>query len=216
MKKILRDPFSSISHGIGIIISIIFLILMLFKLINNDDVINKSLIYVSVIVFCLSSMLLYAASSVYHGVRGSDKLIYILRKLDHSMIFILIAGSYTPFCLLVLPKSSGIPLLICVWSIAVAGILFKMLWFKCPRILSTLLYVFMGWLAIFVIKPIVHSLPLAALLLLVLGGIMYTVGGVIYGIKRPSLKFIDFHDIFHVFTLLGTTAHLLLVYIFIC
>lgn len=213
MTKYLRDPFSSISHGIGAVMSLFFLVIMLVKVYYISF--SGPALAISISIFAISSALLYTASSVYHGVKASDKILYVLRKLDHAMIFVLIAGSYAPFCIMVLPKSAGIPLLAIVWVIAAMGILFKVFWFSCPRLLSTLMYIAMGWLGIFVIKPIYAVLPPMALLLFALGGISYTIGGIIYAIKKPSFKYVDFHDIFHVFTLLGTIFHFLVVYFFI-
>ncbi|MGL5439281.1 MAG: PAQR family membrane homeostasis protein TrhA [Filifactoraceae bacterium] len=213
MTKYLRDPFSSISHGVGAIVSVFFLVIMLVKIYNVSF--NGVALAISISIFAVSSALLYTASSVYHGVKASDKILFILRKLDHAMIFVLIAGSYAPFCIMILPRNLGIPLLTVVWIIAIIGILFKIFWFKCPRLLSTLMYIAMGWLGIFVIKPIYSVLPTAALVLFAIGGIAYTIGGIIYAIKKPSFKYLDFHDIFHIFTLIGTIFHFLVVYIYI-
>lgn len=213
MTKYLRDPFSSISHGLGVIVSLFFLTIMLAKAYYTSF--SGPSLAISISIFAISSALLYTASCVYHGVKASDKILFVLRKLDHAMIFVLIAGSYAPFCIMVLPKETGIPLLIIIWIIAVIGILFKVLWFNCPRMLSTIMYIAMGWMGIFVIKPIYSVLPLGALVLFALGGLSYTIGGIIYAIKKPSFKHIDFHDIFHVFTLLGTIFHFLVVYIYI-
>ena len=138
-----------------------------------------------------------------------------MRKLDHSMIYVLIAGSYSPFCLYVLPRKTGIPVFVILWLIAIVGILMKILWINMPRILSSALYIGMGWVAIFVIKDLYINLVGPAFFLLVLGGLLYTIGGVIYAIKRPNIKNWNFHDIFHIFIMLGSLAHFLLVFLFL-
>lgn len=138
-----------------------------------------------------------------------------MQKLDHSMIFVLIAGSYSPFCLYVLPKSKGVPLLIGLWVIALLGILCKIFWMDMPRVLSTGIYIIMGWAALFVVKDLYFALDKIAFELLVAGGLFYTIGGVIYGIQKPHMGKWTSHDIFHIFILLGSTAHVLLVYFFL-
>ena len=138
-----------------------------------------------------------------------------MRKLDHSMIYVLIAGSYSPFCLYVLPKKTGIPVFVIMWLIAIVGILMKILWINMPRVLSTALYIGMGWVAIFVIKDLYINLVGPAFFLLVVGGLLYTIGGVIYAIKRPNINNWNFHDIFHIFIMLGSLAHFLLVFLFL-
>ena len=131
------------------------------------------------------------------------------------MIYILIAGSYSPFCLYVLPKKVGIPVFIILWIIAISGITLKVFWINMPRVLSTVLYIGMGWVALFVIKDLYLNLVTPAFLLLVLGGVFYTIGGVIYAIKKPNFKNWNFHDIFHIFTMLGSLAHFLLVFLYL-
>lgn len=139
----------------------------------------------------------------------------MMKKLDHSMIYILIAGSYSPFCLYVLPKKVGIPVFTILWIIALVGITLKILWINMPRVLSTALYIGMGWVALFVIKDLYANLVPQAFFLLVLGGVLYTIGGVIYAIKKPNFKNWNFHDIFHIFTMLGSLSHFLLVFIYL-
>ncbi|MPM15726.1 hypothetical protein SDC9_62098 [bioreactor metagenome] len=133
------------------------------------------------------------------------------------MIFMLIAGSYAPFCLIALGGSKGTVFFTTIASIAVAGILFRMLWFNCPRWLQTSLYIGLGWAAVFMIKPLSQVLNPASLYLLVLGGILYTVGGVIYALKPKGLKFgkFGFHEIFHIFIILGSLSHFISVFSYI-
>ena len=214
LEKYLREPINSITHWIGAILSLFALIAMLVKgILNNSSTITIA----SVIIFGISLILLYSVSATYHGVITSDKIIYRLRKLDHSMIFILIAGSYAPFCLISLGGSKGAVFFSIIASIAIAGILFRMLWFNCPRWLQTALYIGLGWAAIFMIKPLSQVLSPISLFLLVFGGVLYTVGGVIYGLKPKKLQFgkFGFHEIFHIFIILGSLCHFICVFIYL-
>lgn len=210
----LREPISSITHLIGGGLSILALVLLIVKQVLAPSI-NYNL-FVSTIIFGASMILLYFTSGIYHAISAKkEKLVLYMRKLDHSMIYVLIAGSYSPFCLYVLPKKTGIPVFVILWLIAIVGILMKILWINMPRILSSALYIGMGWVAIFVIKDLYINLVGPAFFLLVLGGLLYTIGGVIYAIKRPNIKNWNFHDIFHIFIMLGSLAHFLLVFLFL-
>lgn len=210
----LREPISSITHLIGGGLSILALVLLIVKQVLAPSI-NYNL-FVSTIIFGASMILLYFTSGIYHAISAKkEKLVLYMRKLDHSMIYVLIAGSYSPFCLYVLPRKTGIPVFVILWLIAIVGILMKILWINMPRILSSALYIGMGWVAIFVIKDLYINLVGSAFFLLVLGGLLYTIGGVIYAIKRPNIKNWNFHDIFHIFIMLGSLAHFLLVFLFL-
>jgi len=214
LEKYLREPINSLTHFIGAILSVFALIAMLVKgFINNSSTVTIA----SVIIFGISLILLYTVSATYHGVITSDKVIFRLRKLDHSMIFILIAGSYAPFSLIALGGSRGTIFFTIIASIAISGILFRMLWFNCPRWLQTALYIGLGWAAIFMIKPLSQVLSPISLFLLVLGGVLYTVGGVIYGLKPKKLQLgkFGFHEIFHIFIILGSLCHFICVFIYL-
>lgn len=212
--NVLRDPISSITHLLAGGLSVIALILLISKqlLIGNIN----TMLFVSSIIFGVSMILLYFTSGIYHAISSTkEKAIAVMKKVDHSMIYILIAGSYSPFCLYVLPKKVGIPVFIILWIIAILGITLKVFWINMPRVLSTALYIGMGWVALFVIKDLYLNLVTPAFLLLVLGGVFYTIGGVIYAIKKPNFKNWNFHDIFHIFTMLGSLAHFLLVFLYL-
>ena len=210
----LREPISSITHLIGGGLSILALVLLIVKQVLAPSI-NYNL-FVSTIIFGASMILLYFTSGIYHAISAKkEKLVLYMRKLDHSMIYVLIAGSYSPFCLYVLPRKTGIPVFVILWLIAIVGILMKILWINMPRILSSALYIGMGWVAIFVIKDLYINLVGPAFFLLVLGGLLYTIGGVIYAIKKPNIKNWNFHDIFHIFIMLGSLAHFLLVFLFL-
>ena len=139
--------------------------------------------------------------------------------MDHMMIFVMIAGSYTPVCLIALHNRIGYILCGLVWTVAILGILLKGLWINCPKWLSSVLYIGMGWLCVLAFVPIFHSLPKAGFGWLLAGGIIYTIGGVIYGLKLPlfNARHKDFgsHEIFHVFIMLGSACHFILMYCFI-
>jgi len=168
------------------------------------------------LVFIISMILLYGASATYHSVNLPAAVIKILRKIDHSMIFVLIAGSYTPVCLLVLDPKRGYPLLIAVWSLALIGIGIKFLWITCPKWFSSVIYIAMGWICVFVFSPIVHRLPVAAFGWLLAGGIIYTVGGIIYALKLPLFnarhQYFGSHEIFHLFVMGGSFCHFIFMY----
>lgn len=208
----LRDPGSGLSHLIGAVLSVVALIFLLHSAIRNRNVWQ----IVSFSIFGASMILLYSASTVYHLVRASEKVILVLRKLDHSMIFVLIAGTYTPICLTILRGKTGYILLSIIWTMAIAGIVFKMFFFNVPRWAYTAVYLIMGWVAVFVVGPIFKISGWRAVTWLVMGGIFYTIGGVIYGLKKPNFipKWLGFHEIFHIFIILGTASHFLMVYRF--
>lgn len=212
--NVLRDPISSITHLLAGGLSVIALILLISKQLVIGNI--NTMLFVSSIIFGVSMILLYFTSGIYHAISSTkEKAIAVMKKVDHSMIYILIAGSYSPFCLYVLPKKVGIPVFIILWIIAISGITLKVFWINMPRVLSTALYIGMGWVALFVIKDLYLNLVTPAFLLLVLGGIFYTIGGVIYAIKKPNFKNWNFHDIFHIFTMLGSLAHFLLVFLYL-
>ncbi len=214
MHTYIREPFNSLSHLAGAFLSVVALIALIFKTSINAA---PPLHFVAVTIFGASMILLYSTSAIYHMVLKSDRVIAFLRRLDHSMIFLLIAGSYAPFCLIALNGSTGFVLFSIITGIAIAGILFKMVWFNSPRWLSTGLYIGMGWIIVFLALPLSEALSSTGLWLLVLGGLMYTIGGIIYGAKPSFLqsKFLGFHEIFHIFILLGSIFHFLCVYMYV-
>ncbi|MBP8865960.1 MAG: hemolysin III family protein, partial [Acetobacterium sp.] len=152
----------------------------------------------------------------YHASQGDQEKILLLKKLDHAMIFILIAGTYTPFCLLCLTGTMRTAMMVAIWGVALIGIILKVAWIHMPRWLGTGLYIFLGWFALFVLGPLYQALPLPGFMLLVGGGVMYTIGGVIYAIKKPNFgKNFGFHELFHIFVILGSFCHFICVFFFI-
>lgn len=214
MNTYIREPINGLTHLAGAILSFIGLLALIMKAYTTT---GSALAIAAVSIFGVSMILLYAASATYHMVIARDRVIAFLRRLDHSMIYVLIAGSYTPFCLISLKGTAGWTLFTIVTILAISGIIFKMVWFHCPRWLSTAMYIIMGWLAIFIFSPLASSLNSMGLTLLVVGGVLYTIGGIIYGVKPKFLqfKYMGFHEIFHIFILLGSLAHFLSVYLFV-
>jgi len=211
LDKYLREPINGFTHLAGAVLSFIGLLALVIK----TSLANPSaLSLTAVIIFGISMILLYTASTVYHLVISSDRVISWLRRLDHSMIFILIAGSYTPFCLIALNGPTGWILFAVIMSAAIAGVCFKLIWFNCPRWISTAIYVAMGWVSVLLIVPLYKAISLEGVVLLVGGGVFYTIGAVIYAVKPKCLKFKNFayHEIFHVFILLGTLTHYICVF----
>lgn len=205
MRVKVKDPFSGFSHLVGAVLSIIGLVLLVRYAVADGTVWH----IVAFSIFGASLILLYTASSLYHLLTVSEKGSLILRKIDHTMIYVLIAGTYTPVCLIPLRGGWGWSILISIWAIAMAGIIMKLLWFNAPRWLYTLFYLIMGWLIAIAFVPLLHTMPFAAVMWLVAGGLLYTVGAVIYGTKWPRLKskFFGFHEVFHLFVLYGSFCH---------
>ncbi|MGN6635493.1 MAG: PAQR family membrane homeostasis protein TrhA [Oryzihumus sp.] len=160
-------------------------------------------------VFGLTAAMLFGTSAVYHRGTWSPRVQGVLKRLDHSNIFLIIAGTYTPFALLLLPPAQSRTLLIIVWSGAVAGVLFRVLWVSAPRWLYTPVYVALGWVAVFYFGPLLQRGGVAVMTLIAVGGLLYTLGAVVYGTKRPnpSPRWFGFHEVFHVFTVAAFVVH---------
>ena len=203
-------PWSAITHGVGAVLAAVGTVLLL---IRAGQMENFSLLALFA-VYGLSMFGLYTASTLYHCLRTSVPGRIALRKYDHCSIYLLIAGSYTPLCLTALRDSGGVPLLAAVWTLAVAGVVLTIAKLSIPRWLTSAIYLFMGWLVIFAIVPIFEARPTAGFLWLLAGGLLYTVGGVLYAVKWPGRNNPRFgcHEIFHVFILLGSVCHFVLMY----
>jgi hemolysin III len=208
-----REPISSLTHLLGAFLSAIGLILLIKYSLDKTNVYNAIILA----VFGISSILLYSASSTYHKSTSSKKVIKVLRRVDHSMIYVLIAGTYTPICLIALKGTIGTLLFLVIWILALIGIVLKVVWFDAPRWLSTGFYILMGWISIIAIVPIIKAISLGGFMWLLAGGLFYTVGGVIYATKRPkiNLKFFGFHEIFHIFIMFGSLCHYILMFNYI-
>ncbi|MBG0825108.1 hemolysin III family protein [Planomonospora sp. ID91781] len=155
------------------------------------------------VIYAITSGLLFGISATYHRGTLSPRLEEVLRRLDHANIYLIIAGTYTPFALLALDGSARVVVLSVVWAGAIAGVLFRVLWTRAPRWLSTALYIALGWTAVFVLPQLAEGAGVAAVALIFVGGVLYTAGGVVYGLRRPdpSPRWFGFHEVFHAFTL---------------
>ena len=208
----IREPGSAITHFIGLILLWIGAGPLIQRSIEHGGRITAF----SMFVFVLSTTLLYAASTLYHSVVLDLKKTLIFRKIDHIMISVLIAGTYTPVCLTALKGKTGYFLLAAIWLLAVGGIILKILFVSCPKWLSSAIYLIMGWLCIFALKPLFKALPLSGFLWLLFGGIAYTLGAIIYAFKLKAFneKHIYFgsHEIFHIFIMFGTFCHYMLLF----
>lgn len=168
---------------------------------------------VSFTIFGVALLLLYLFSTLYHWLNISQRGISIFRKFDHIMIYILIAASYTPVCLVPLRGPWGWSIFGIVWGFAILGTILSSIWIKAPRALTTAIYLMMGWTVIIAIYPLITTFSKANLLYslwwLVAGGIAYTIGGIIYGFKIPKTPFKNwgFHEIFHIFVMIGSACH---------
>lgn len=215
MQITIREPGSAITHFIGMMMAIIAATPMMVKAAVDAD----HIVFIALAVFMCSMIALYGASTLYHSVTVKDSILKIFRKLDHMMIFVLIAGSYTPVCLVILGDRRGYMLLATVWSIAIAGMLIKLCWITCPKWFSSILYIAMGWACLAVFGTLWNTLSRSAFLWLLAGGILYTVGGVIYALKLPIFnskhKNFGSHEIFHLFVMGGSVCHFIFMYLYV-
>ena len=210
-----KDPGSALTHFIAMILAIIAAIPLLSKAGHDSGHMHIS----ALAIFILSMIGLYAASTIYHTLDISPKINKLLRKIDHMMIFILIAGTYTPVCMIVLGDKTGWTMLTLVWGIAIVGILINALWITCTKWFSSLIYIAMGWVCILAITKILSSMTRAGFMWLLAGGIIYTVGGIIYAMKLPFFnsrhRYFGSHEIFHLFVMGGSLCHYVMMYRFV-
>jgi hemolysin III len=168
----------------------------------------------SVAVYCLTILGLFGISALYHRRRWSPRGWKIMKRLDHSMIFLFIAGTYTPFSLLAVDQPTGYWILAGVWIAAIGGVILKLTWPTAPRWVGVPLYIGLGWVAVFILTDILHIAGVTSLVLLAVGGILYTVGGVAYGIKKPNPwpGTFGYHEVFHAMTIVAAICHYIAVY----
>lgn len=206
----LRDPVSGLTHLVGAALAVAGLVLLLVE--SSSPAKPWHLVTFS--IFGATMIGLYVASTCYHLIPYGEKRTARLRVFDHIMIFFMIAGTYTPICLIPIRGPWGWSLFGVVWGLAIAGLVLKLFWMNAPRFLSTGTYILMGWLVLVGVYPLVQTLQPGALAWLLAGGLFYTAGGVIYAIKRPDPwpgRF-GFHEIFHIFVMLGTLSHFWVMY----
>lgn len=196
-----REPMNSLTHFIGAVVFSIGVVVLLVVAMQRGASVSA---IVGAVVFGVSLVLLYSASSIYHYVNKTTEQLVWLRKLDHAMIYVLIAGSYTP--LLLSYSQNGLRITLAIWALALVGIILKLCWKNMPRVFSTVLYVALGWSIVLDPSSII-AMPRMTSILLLVGGLFYTVGAVIYAFKKPKLSWIGFHELFHLFVLAGSAAH---------
>lgn len=211
-----KDPGSALTHFIGFVMALF----ATFPLLIQGSVAHVGISgMVSLSIFMLSMLMLYAASTIYHTFNLSGKGNVILKKIDHMMIFVLIAGTYTPVCMLKLHNRTGFIMMAAVWGVAVAGMILKACWVTCPKWFSSIIYIAMGWICILALPQIMASLSAEQFVWLLTGGIMYTVGGVIYALKLSVFnelhKNFGSHEIFHLFVMAGSLCHYICIYLFL-
>ena len=210
-----REPGSAITHFIGFVAAVIGLPIILIHSAARGDGVPGT---VASIVFMLSMIALYGASTTYHTFDVNDRVNMILKKIDHMMVFVLIAGSYAPACLLVFDKQTGTRMLAAVWIVAIAGMIFKYCWVTCPKWVSSVIYIAMGWMIVPAIPKFLIASEPGAFAWTLAGGILYSIGGVMYAFKfdvfRGRFKNFGTHELFHVFVLAGSLCHFIAVYFF--
>lgn len=215
MQITIREPGSAITHFIAMMMAVFATVPLLVKAGIQSGWEN----FLAMAIFMGSMILLYGASATYHSVDLTGRSLRVFRKLDHMMIFVPIAGSYTPVCLIVLGGKLGYTLLALVWGIAAVGMLVKACWITCPKWFSSVIYIAMGWVCVLVFGPLLKTLSAPAFLWLLAGGIIYTVGGVIYALKLPIFnakhKFFGSHEVFHLFVMGGSICHFIFMYLYV-
>jgi len=207
----LKEPTNGFLHFIGMLLSIAALVILILNGLDSPWKIVSFSIYGATLI------LLYNFSTLYHWLPkeygGKNQL---LRKLDHLSIYLLIAGSYTPFCLVTMNGPWGWSIFGVIWGLAILGVIVQSIYINVNRKITTALYIGMGWMIVIAIKPLMDNLPLNGLYLLVVGGILYSVGGIVYALKKPNLfKYYGFHELWHTFVLLGSFFHFLAILLYV-
>jgi len=213
MKIKFRDPVSGLTHFLAALLSVAGLIVLLTRSGLPFTIWHT----VSFSIFGVSMILLYTFSTLYHWLPVSGKSLEVFRKIDHSMIFVFIAASYTPVCLVILRGGWGWSIFGTVWAITVAGLFLKIFWLNAPRVLYTSIYVVMGWIIVVGIWPLQKAMAFMGLMWLLIGGLFYSVGAIIYATKKPDPipRILGFHEIFHVFIMLGSFSHFWMMYYYV-
>jgi len=203
----LKEPVSGFTHLAGALLSLAGTLALVVPAFRQGETVKA----VSFLIFGLSLILLYSASATYHLLRLDEKGNRVLRRIDHMMIYLLIAGTYTPICLVALPGAWGWGLLSVIGALAAAGIILTLFVLNKPRWVTVTIYITMGWLALAAFVPLVRALPLGGVVWIVLGGVFYTVGAVVYARKKPDPfpGVFGFHEVWHLFVMAGSLCHYL-------
>lgn len=201
------EKFSFYSHFFGAIAALAGTVVLILKTAADPTYVTTAIIYGISITF------LFTASSLYHAHKRAENENSIWRKIDHVAIFVMIAGTYTPICIVYLDGYWQTGIIAAQWGVALLGFFFTVIYLSAPRVLYTILYLVMGWMAIILIKEIMNTMSPLNLFYLFSGGIAFTVGAIIYAIKKPVIKpgVFGFHELFHIFILLGAVLHFLMV-----
>ena len=205
----LREPVNALTHAVGVVLGLIGTGVLVVQ--AGDDPWR----IFSVLVYGVSLVLLFSASTMLHAARVGAAALRRLRVFDHAAIFVLIAGSYTPIALITLHEAQpwvGWTVFAVAWGLATLGVLFKLVWIGAPRWISTGLYLGMGWMALAALRPLVEALPAAALAWLVAGGVIYSLGAIVYATKKPDPVpgVFGYHELWHLFVLGGSACHFVL------
>ena len=210
LNKTFREPISGLTHLAGAILAVLGTLGLLLPAFQTRNMLQV----VTFAVFGASLTWLYSASSAYHLLRVSDGATLWLRRLDHTMIYFLIAGTYTPVCLIALSGAWGWTLFGVIWALALIGASLTLFYLNKPRWLTAAIYILMGWLVVVALAPLLQRMPPAGLFWAVLGGLFYTGGAVIYSLKRPNWVpgIFGFHELWHLFVLAGSAAHFIMIY----
>ncbi len=214
--RIIKDPGSAITHFIAFIVTLLAAAPLL---VRTTLACGELSVVGAMGIFLASMLLLYGASAAYHTFDISERANRILQKIDHIMIYILIAGTYTPVCRISLKGRVGTRLLLLVWGIALTGGIINSLWISCPKWFSSMIYIGMGWVCLLAMPQLLASLSLPAFGWLLAGGIFYTVGGVLYALRRPAFELrhprFGMHEIFHLFVMAGSFCHYIVMFFFL-
>ena len=202
----IEEKINIISHAIGLILSIVALVLLVTYAYLHGNILHVACFA----IFGVSLIILYAASTFYHSAKKPE-LRSRLKIFDHASIYVLIAGTYTPFTLVTLNSTIGWVIFGTVWGLALSGIILKLFFTGKYNLISTVMYILIGWVIVFAIKPLIDNLPLEGLLWLFAGGISYTFGAIIYSIKKIKFN----HAIFHIFVLIGSFCHFMAVFFYV-
>lgn len=206
-----RDPVSGLTHFFSAILALVGLVVLLF--LGRGDAEKE----ISLLIYGISLILMLSASAAYHLVNARPAILLWLRKMDHTAIYLLIAGTYTPICLFYFTGFWRSGFLAIIWGMALVGIIVKLFLIRAPRWVTAGIYLLMGWLSILAVREIITRMPAPALFWLVLGGLAYTAGAMVYILKKPDFfpGVFGFHEVWHIFVILGCLAHFLLIAIFI-
>ena len=212
MKKYLfpiREPFNAYSHLFGALVTLVGTILLIF-----DSTIDSFSYRIVFIIYGITVFLMFVSSTIYHSVQVSFQKEELFRMIDHMMIYLVIAGSYTPICTITLEGEWRLGMLLGIWVLAIAGILKKIFWLNAPRWLSTGLYLLLGWICVIIFPQIWTVVPKMFSYWIIIGGLFYTIGAVIYAFQKPNPapSWFGYHGIWHLLVIGGAFSHFWAIY----